>query len=870
MQLRRLDVTNIRSYEGGRIDFPSGTTLIVGDVGAGKTSLLYAIEMALFGTAEVDAAYLVRHGALHAEVAVRFEDGEHRYDIARRFRRVRRKGRESFETERITFREDGAPTSYSATEIRQRVIELLGFPDNPNPQAHSDLWRWAIYVPQERMREILSARPQERLETVRKALGVERYRIAAENAQVLAGDLRTEANHRREEADRMGHFDVEFAEARREADRLRAERVSLEASIARHAEGTATARARSEALEEVARRGEADARELASLSREQLTDERALAELDRRRAERDTESERRKREVEAARSEATRLPPLREALATSERAAAECRVAVDRVEEAARALAVATAERAAAERRLAELGERSGAVVSARETTRTELDHAVSEGPAHEPPAPTPLGVAELESALASARTVERAAIERSARSRTALSEIGELLGAGVCPRCHQAVRPEEFAPHRSEAAEELQRAEKEQAAASRAREETEAAIKSRERFERAHERWAELERRRTALRAELERRDIELRTLEAARREATDHLEQLRARIESLGPREEEGRALRADLASREAEVVQRRREVERYALAEERARSSDLALSALRAEQERAGRDRAELTRRLGERAARIEALRLSAEAATQSRAELDAARSELRRAEEALAGERAALVRTDTRLDAEVRREATAEKGRSERARLIARADELKRKVEWIAGPFRLHVLTMEEELLAHAQVAFDRNFARYFAALVDDPALVARTDAGFTPDVTIDGEATPAEALSGGERTALALAFRLALASVVRSLGAVRLESLLLDEPTDGFSAEQVVRMGELLDELALPQVVIVSHENELAAVADRTVRVVKAGGSTTIESEGRPAEGEPGAAEPAPPATPRPRRRRTTL
>lgn len=158
MQLRRLDVENIRSYERDGLDLAAGTTLVVGDVGAGKSSLLYAIEMALFGVAEIDAAYLVRHGASHAVVRVRFEDAEHAYEIERRFRRLRRKGRETFESERISFRVDGAATTYTPTEIRHRVIELLGFPDNPNPQAHSDLWRWAIYVPQEQMREILADR----------------------------------------------------------------------------------------------------------------------------------------------------------------------------------------------------------------------------------------------------------------------------------------------------------------------------------------------------------------------------------------------------------------------------------------------------------------------------------------------------------------------------------------------------------------------------------------------------------------------------------------------------------------------------------------------------------------------------------------
>ncbi len=236
----------------------------------------------------------------------------------------------------------------------------------------------------------------------------------------------------------------------------------------------------------------------------------------------------------------------------------------------------------------------------------------------------------------------------------------------------------------------------------------------------------------------------------------------------------------------------------------------------------------------------------LRRAAAAAEGVDLRLEQVRAAERAAERALSEAREALVRADTRRDALVLRARTAERGRAERAARLAEATELEAKSDWIGEPFRIAVLRMEKELLAHAQGAFDRAFSRYFAALLDDPGLSARTDASFTPEVTIAGEATPAEALSGGERTGLALAFRLALASVVRSLGEVRLETLLLDEPTDGFSAEQVVRMGELLEELALPQVVVVSHESQLTSIADRTVKVVKLDGRSRLEAEAAPA------------------------
>jgi len=181
--------------------------------------------------------------------------------------------------------------------------------------------------------------------------------------------------------------------------------------------------------------------------------------------------------------------------------------------------------------------------------------------------------------------------------------------------------------------------------------------------------------------------------------------------------------------------------------------------------------------------------------------------------------------------------------AEAARVERDRLVHDAETVDSKATWLSTAFHDAVLTMEKRVLEQAQTEFERTFRAYFAALMDDPDLVAVTDSTFSPSAEIRGVETPAEGLSGGERTSLALAYRLALSKVVRSLGGLRFDSLLLDEPTDGFSPEQVQSMGELLEELALPQVVLVSHERELEAVADRVVRVEKEDGISVLRDQG---------------------------
>jgi DNA repair protein SbcC/Rad50 len=875
MQLRRIRVRNIRSYESSEVELSSGTTLLAGDVGAGKTSLLYAVEMALFGVAEVEAAYLVRHGAAHAEVEVELEGGGHRYVVRRRFRKVQRRGRPAFEPERISFSVDGATTVYSATELRQRVIELLGFPDNPRPQAHSELWRWAVYVPQERMRDILAADPHVRLETVRRALGVERYRVAAENAQESATDLRRSAAARRAEADRLSHHDREHAEWIVESDRLHLDRSRLQSTIAEREREVDTARERRDSAASAVREVESMRTVRESLGREDESDARSLREGARVRAERSAEIERLSADRAAAQTEAASLERSREAREQAEQARDRERARVEALVRPLRELAEARAQRSAAAQVLEDARARADRAGNELAMARERRDAAWGEGPARAPPAPTTNTVSALDERLSAARETERSALAALALAQHARSELEELLTAGTCPRCGQTVNPAEFGAHRAEAEAALGEAEETHRKSTQARSTLEDERRSRERYDRAMDRWSEIQKRRSLADATLATAESGVRLASEAFAQAEAARARLTERELALAPLEGDDLRARDALDAAERRLREEAQLFERSSRAADRLNAIDAAREAIGRELERQGRDLASVLARKEERSRRIAELDGLLDSAGGRREAMRGADRGLADAEAGLADERRILVRVETRLDEAARRIEEAERGRSERTELLRVADDLAGKAAWVGGPFRTAVLAMEQELLAHAQTVFERSFARYFASLVDDPALLARTDAAFTPGVTIDDEWTPAEALSGGERTSLALAFRLALAHVVRVMGSLRLDSLLLDEPTDGFSPEQVVRMGELLDELGLPQVVLVSHEGELAAIADRVLRVEKRGGRSTVSRPDgpplAPGSAEPpsaGESAPEPPSEIRPRRRRT--
>ena len=143
-------------------------------------------------------------------------------------------------------------------------------------------------------------------------------------------------------------------------------------------------------------------------------------------------------------------------------------------------------------------------------------------------------------------------------------------------------------------------------------------------------------------------------------------------------------------------------------------------------------------------------------------------------------------------------------------------------------------------IEKQVMTRINHEFNALFQKWFAMLVDDPGKQAKVDEDFTPIIQQDGVDQDVAYLSGGEKTSVALAYRLALNSIVRKVSTGMGSNLLiLDEPTDGFSKEQLGKVREILDELQSPQIILVSHEKELESFADQIFKISKSDGISKI-------------------------------
>ena len=666
MLVKKLRMENIRSYKEAEVEFPRGRTLFEGDIGAGKSTILIAIEFALFGLGSSKASSLLRVGESRGSVELDFEAGGKDYWVRRAL--ARKAG--SVQQVEGRLRGPDGEEDYPASEMKERILGILNFREPTDPKSRSLIYQYAIYTAQEEMKQIIGLRPELRLQILRRAFGVEEYKLAMENARELLVKMRG----------KRGQFET----ASRELPSLRRELEELKMKAGRGEEELVKLEGDEEEKEKVARKLEAEKEE--------------LYEVELRLASARPEHSNLKREIREGGEEAKEL--------TEE---------VERLDHRAGQLEAR------------KLGAPPG------EKTQAELKAAVK-------------GVSDdilRHEALAAALETKIDQYESVAENRK-------------CPICDRDASPEVFA-------------------------------------EKIH-------------------------GLSKEKRSGTRHLETLKASLQEL------------------ENALESRRD---YDILAEKAKDDLVRVKEYRADaqkkRERLASVRATLEGNRGKIAdleKRIEVLEREAEGLEPLRRKIETSQKELKRVREEISSLRRDV--KNWKESIERRGEALA---RMDRAAIKAR--QLREREIWLEEFFIPTLESIERHVMTSINREFGHNFQKWFSILVDDGGKDSRVDEDFTPMVDQEGYEQDIDFLSGGERTSVALAYRLALSQMLQKFAEAGPSSLILDEPTDGFSKEQLGKVREILDEMANPQVIIVSHERELESFADQIYRVVKIGNESKI-------------------------------
>ena len=190
---------NIRSYVDRTIVFPpSGTTVIYGDNGTGKTSILLGINYALFGLPRGQKGSdpfigfvspykddLLRAGASSAMVKVLVRHKDKLILIERRLNGDRGGKITILSLADGTTRVESS-SSYSSEDLTEKILEVLGLREDPRKGRNTYIFSNVMYVPQFNIHQTLALDDKQRRELVDKVLGLEKYMIMLNNIEKIA------------------------------------------------------------------------------------------------------------------------------------------------------------------------------------------------------------------------------------------------------------------------------------------------------------------------------------------------------------------------------------------------------------------------------------------------------------------------------------------------------------------------------------------------------------------------------------------------------------------------------------------------------------------------------------------------------------
>ena len=192
--IRRLSLENWRSHSRTDFEFGSGTNVIVGKMGAGKSSAMDAMCYALYGTypslqqKKLKSDDVIRRGENKASVEITFTKGDSEYSV----RRVLERGKGN--TYSQISKGDAVIEAPQTRRVTENVEKVLGM--------GYDMFTRAVYSEQNNLEYFLEIPRGKRKEKIDELLNINKFENARKNLSSLVRRLDERRRGREEAASR--------------------------------------------------------------------------------------------------------------------------------------------------------------------------------------------------------------------------------------------------------------------------------------------------------------------------------------------------------------------------------------------------------------------------------------------------------------------------------------------------------------------------------------------------------------------------------------------------------------------------------------------------------------------------------------------
>ena len=750
MILESIELENIRSYDEQKIEFPRGITLFEGDIGSGKSTILMAIEFAFFGTGSQKGDSMLSKKAKNGSVKLRFEVDGKKYEVYRELKRTTKAVNQH--PTHCYLKIGEVENLFSPSELKQEVLKILKFNEPASPNAQSKIYRYAVFTPQEEMKQILYD-SDKRQETIRRAFGVEDYKNARQNAvkvsRVIEIKSKIYQDRSKNIVDLKNRLDTYTA----------SKKLNKESKIENNEKKEKIEGVIDKIKEVIDEIEKNSSKKIESVNKKQTCEEvlknLRINELRDEIKELQDEIDRREKEIVSVENEKRPTEITKETIGKKIDE-------IKKIESIKSTLQHSENEINDIHQQIQELNER----IADREKTIKEMENEKR---------PTEITKETIGKKIDEIKKIEsnRSTLlyNKSAYSQS----ISKLKKLGTeCVFCHQNITKEH--------SEKL------------VGEQNNALTKINSSLQDIDEKIKDI------------LNDVKIGSVENAVEELSDLKRNLEKYEESIERIQTEKEIQKDDKVKLEAKE-KKENELEK--------KESELKTDIMKLEREINEFPDYEREKK-----------------------EKEDERSEMEDKLDEIIGTLGEIKQEDKSLQEKID---DVEQQMKESIQWGKKHKKLEDYQTWISKFFIPTTDEIERQVLNSIRHDFNETYRNWFKILIDDSSKDSQLDEDFTPILEQDGEWQDFNYVSGGEKTSIALAYRLSLNNMMRrNSESLKSNLLILDEPTDGFSKNHLSKVRDVLKELGSEQIILVSHEKELEGYVDNIFQISKEKGYSKVE------------------------------
>ena len=802
MILDSIVIENIRSYEHEEVVFPRGISLFEGDIGSGKSTILMSIEFALFGLGSQKPESLLAKKSDSGSVMLGFSVDGKKYEIKRTLSRKKSGVNQDPKNSWIDI--DGIKEPLSPSELKQRVLQILKFNEPTNPKAESKIFRYAIFTPQEAMKEVLTDSAK-RLETIRKAFGIEDYSIASSNAREVLSEIKKKSSVFAERFRNISELEIQISESNKIIS-------DTDTKITQSKSLISTVRKTEEEQKKQLRDLQAKNNEKIKLEKDQenISDKIKTLKQDIKKMEQDSIEI--KQDLKENDEQLKKLINIKQP--NTSKNLLELTTELEQLQKINDEKIKINTRRESITDDLAELKNSLGANINSNQSILEKKLHDLQKDKDNLETLSEE--IKQQQGMIKTKQTQKTTQIESLQQEIAEFSSLGD-----KCPTCKQVIQ--ETHHH----------------ALVDAKQKIVDALKIE--IKSITESLSELESKLKAIPSKLDICKKEISQIETILPKISEYvqksskLDQIEAdfkEILSKFPIEYGADPINHLLNLRDC--------VSQYEHAQEKIQQikQNNAKNQKNLETQKTRADTIssliyEKESELKNIQIQLEQFNTLDEKIKSVENELDATREKITELSTIIATDQGTINKNKEVILQNNQKISESKKWQQKHKKFTAFQ-------QWLESFFIPTVSQIETQVLLSILQNFNDTYTQWHSILIEDPTKESRIDENFTPIVTQDGYEQEVSYLSGGEKTSIALAYRLTLNSLMRKeTESMKSNLLILDEPTDGFSKNQLGKIRELLDKLKSEQIILVSHEKELETYVDNIFQISKENGTSKI-------------------------------